>query len=51
MIFDKKDNTYNVYKTFDYFIIKAMVIKSLEKIVRQELNRRIAVLICIDRHT
>ena len=42
MLFNKKDNTYNVDKTFDYFTIKAMALRSLEKIVRQELNRRIA---------
>jgi hypothetical protein len=41
MFLNKKDNTYNVDKTFDYFAIKAMVIESLEKIVRQELNRHI----------
>jgi hypothetical protein len=41
MLLDKKDNTYNVGKTFDYFTIKAMVIESLEKIVRTELNQRI----------
>jgi hypothetical protein len=35
------ENIYNVNKTFDYFTIKAMVIESLEKIVREELNRRI----------
>ena len=38
MLLNKKYNTYNVDKTFDYFTIKAMVIESLEKIVRQELN-------------
>ena len=42
MLFDKKDNIYNVDKTFDYSTIKAMVIESLETIVRKELNRRIA---------
>ena len=42
MLLDKKDNTYNIDKTFDYFTIKAIVIESLEKIVRQELNRHIA---------
>jgi hypothetical protein len=41
MLPNKKDNTYNVYKTFDYFTIKAMVTQSLENIVRQELNRHI----------
>ncbi|MBV9177073.1 MAG: hypothetical protein JO297_08540 [Nitrososphaeraceae archaeon] len=39
MLLNKKYNTYNVEKTFDYFTIKAMAIQSLEKIVRQELNR------------
>ena len=42
MLPNKKDNTYNVDKTFDYFAIKAMAIQSIEKIVRKELNRRIA---------
>jgi hypothetical protein len=42
MLFDKKDNTYNADKTFDYFTIKSMVIQSLEKIVREELNRHMA---------
>jgi hypothetical protein len=41
MPLNKKDNTYNADKTFDYFTIKAMVIQSLEKIVREELNRHI----------
>jgi hypothetical protein len=40
MLPNKKDNTYNVDKTFDYFTIKAMVIQSLENIVREELNLR-----------
>jgi hypothetical protein len=40
MLLNKKDNTYNVDKTFDYFTIKAMVIQSLENIVREELNLR-----------
>ena len=47
MFLNKKDNIYNVDKTFDYSTIKSMVIKSLEKIVRQELNRRIG---CINLH-
>jgi hypothetical protein len=41
MLLNKKDNTYNVDKTFDYSTIKSMVIQSLEKIVREELNRHI----------
>jgi|GEM_PF-4779449 len=41
MLLNKKYNTYNVDKTFDYFTIKAMAIESVEKIVRQELNRHI----------
>ena len=41
MLLNKKDNTYNVDKMFDYSAIKAMVIESLEKIVRQELNQHI----------
>ena len=42
MLLNKKDNAYNVDKTFDYSTIKAMVIESLEKIVKEELDRRIA---------
>jgi hypothetical protein len=42
MLPNKKDNTYNADKTFDYFTIKAMLIQSLESIVRTELNRYIA---------
>jgi hypothetical protein len=42
MLFNKKDDTYNVDKTFDYFTLKAMAIESLEKIVIQELNQHIA---------
>jgi hypothetical protein len=41
MLLSKKHNIYNVDKTFDYFTIKAMVIESLEKIVRQQLNQHI----------
>jgi hypothetical protein len=47
MLLNKKYNTYNVDKTFDYFTIKAMVIQCLEKIVREELNRHIG---CINLH-
>jgi hypothetical protein len=47
MLLNKKDNTYNVDKTFDYSTIKSMVTESLEKIVRQELNRHI---VCINLH-
>jgi len=39
---DTTDKTYNLDKKIDYFTIKSMVIESLEKIVRQELNRYIA---------
>ena len=42
MLFDKKDNIYNIDKTFDYFTIKAMVTQSLGNIVREELNLHIA---------
>ena len=42
MLLNKKHNIYNVDETFDYFTIKAMIIESLETIVRKELNRRIA---------
>jgi hypothetical protein len=41
-MFDTTDKTYNLDKNIDYFTIKSMVIESLEKIVRQELNRHIA---------
>ena len=47
MLPNKKDNTYNVDKTFDYSTIKSMVIKSLEKIVRQELYLHIG---CVNLH-
>ena len=32
MLPNKKDNTYNVDKTFDYFTLKAIAIQSIEKI-------------------
>jgi len=41
-VFDTTTKTYNIDKKIDYFTIKAMVIQSLENIVREELNRRIA---------
>ncbi|MBV9179143.1 MAG: hypothetical protein JO297_19095 [Nitrososphaeraceae archaeon] len=47
MLLNKKYNTYNVDKAFDYFTIKAMVIEFIEKTVRQELNRDIG---CINLH-
>jgi hypothetical protein len=42
MLPNKKDNIYNVDKTFDYFTIKAMAIQSLEKIATKELNQHMA---------
>ena len=38
-MFDTADNAYNVDKKIDYSTVKSMVIQSLEKIVREELNR------------
>ena len=38
-MFDTADNAYNVDKKIDYSAVKSMVIRSLEKIVREELNR------------
>src|SRR5437868_1696626 len=36
---DIADNSYNVDKKIDYSTVRSMVIRSLEKIVREELNR------------
>src|SRR6476660_10402169 len=36
------DNVYNVDKIIDYSTVRSMVIRSLEKIVREELNRHSA---------
>jgi hypothetical protein len=38
-MFDTADNAYNVDKKIDYSTVRSMVIRSLEKIVREELNR------------
>ena len=38
-MFDTADNAYNVDKKIDYSAVISMVIRSLEKIVREELNR------------
>ena len=38
-MFDTADNAYNVYKKIDYSTVRSMVMRSLEKIVREELNR------------
>ena len=38
-MFDTVDNAYNVDKKIDYSTVRSMIIRSLEKIVREELNR------------
>ena len=38
---DTTDNIYNIDKKFDYSTVRGMVIQSLEKIVREEINRHI----------
>jgi hypothetical protein len=38
-MFDTANNAYNVDKKIDYSTVRSMVIRSLEKIVREELNR------------
>ena len=38
-MFDTADNAYNVDKKIDYSTVRSMVIRSLEKIVREEINR------------
>ena len=38
-MFDTDNNAYNVDKKIDYSTIRSMVMRSLEKIVREELNR------------
>ena len=38
-MFDTADNAYIVDKKIDYSTVRSMVIRSLEKIVREELNR------------
>jgi len=39
LMFDTVDNAYNVDKKIDYSTVRSMVMRSLEKIVREELNR------------
>ena len=41
-MFDTTEKTYRIDKKIDYFTVRSMVIQSLENIVREELNRRIA---------
>ena len=38
-MFDTSDNAYNVDKKIYYSAVRLMIIRSLEKIVREELNR------------
>ncbi|MGA7044254.1 MAG: hypothetical protein WBY71_11340, partial [Nitrososphaeraceae archaeon] len=38
-MFDTADNAHNVCKKTDYSTVRSIVIRSLEKIVREELNR------------
>jgi hypothetical protein len=41
-VFDTTTKACNIDKKIDYFTVRSMVIQSLENIVREELNRRIA---------
>jgi len=41
-VFDTTTKAFNIDKKINYFAVRSMVIQSLEKIVREELNRRIA---------
>jgi hypothetical protein len=41
-VFDTTTKAYNIDKKIDYFAVRSMVIQSLEKIVREELNQHIA---------
>ena len=38
-MFDTADNAYNVDKKIDYYTVRSMVMRSLEKMVREDLNR------------
>ena len=38
-MFDTADNAYNIDKKIDYSTVRSMVIRSLEKRVREEINR------------
>ena len=40
-MFDTADNAYSIDKKIYYSIVRSMVIQSLEKIVREDLNRHI----------
>jgi hypothetical protein len=42
LMFDTVDNAYNVDKKIEYSTVRSMVIRSLENIVREELNRHIS---------
>ena len=42
--FDTTDKTYSIDKKIDCFTVRSMVIRSLENIVREELNRHIAII-------
>ena len=44
MLIDKPTNIYNINRNFDYATIKVMILKSFEKIVRKEFNRRLFLL-------
>jgi hypothetical protein len=35
-----KNNSYNIDKEFDYSTVKAIVVKSLEKVAKEALNNR-----------
>ena len=41
-VFNTTDKLYSIDKKIDYFTVRSMVIQSLEKIVREELDRHIA---------
>ena len=41
-MFHTTDKLYSIDKKIDYFTVRSMVIQSLEKVVREELNRHIA---------
>jgi hypothetical protein len=41
-VFDTTTKAYNIDKKIDYFTVRSIVIQSLENIVREEVNRRIA---------
>ena len=41
-VFNTTDKIYRIDKKIDYFTVRSMIIQSLEKIVREELDRHIA---------